>query len=200
MSKEYVEYLLKNYRGIKRDILAFIDENMPGRLRYAGLHPMAGKEIGGFANAQAAMLRGAGFIIVLPEQADERAAELVRELSRYVGAGRIVTNEGGEHDAIIAYTSDLMHIAANALCAEYPKNMTMAHTAGAFRDCTRIARLDAELWTELLLGNAENILEPLRAYIGSLKRFEAALAGGDEAALRELLRTGTENKEKMLRL
>ena len=186
--------------GVKKDILALAAEHLPPHIHYVGLHPMAGKEVGGFDNAEARLFKGAGFILVLPENCAQSAIDMLTALSRYVGAGRVVVNHANEHDAIIAYSSDLMHISAAALCADYPPSITMAHTAGAFRDCTRIAKIDAALWTELLSANAYNILPELKRYIATLERYAEALQSGDQTTLYEMLETANQNKASILSL
>ena len=183
--------------GVKSGMVAFIDAALPGRLAYVGIHPMAGRERGGFENADAALLRGAGFILVTAQRVDPRAVALVQELCEHVGARRVLQNTAHEHDEIIGYTSDLMHIAAVALCAQYPENMTMAHTAGAFRDCTRIAQIDAELWTQLLIQNRGGTLAHLRRLQSTLAEYQHALETQDEAALHALLAQAARNKAQM---
>lgn len=184
--------------GVKKDIFATIMENLPEGVEYIGLHPMAGKEVGGFINADASLYQNAGFIMVLPEKHNADAVTFMKALLAHIGAGRVVYNTPREHDDIIAYTSDLMHVAAVALCASYPHSMTMAHTAGSFRDCTRIATIDADLWTELFTENAESVLPHLRQYIDNLQGFEKALLRDDKTFIHAFLRKATENKQAML--
>lgn len=186
--------------GVKRDILTFVETTFPDHLHYIGLHPMAGKEVSGFANAEGTLFRNAGFIIVPPASYHQQALELIEELAHYVGAGRVAVNGADEHDAIIAYTSDLMHIAATSLCHDFPANMTMAHTAAAFRDCTRIANVDATLWTELLLENAANIIPHLGRYIENLTNFQAALQSRDQEFIQQFLERATDHKKQIVKL
>ena len=172
----------------------------PARLRYIGIHPMAGKEVGGFVNASSEIFKGAGFIITPPDDPNPDALAAIREMIDYIGAGSVVVNTPEEHDSVIAYTSDLMHIASAMLCVDYPGNMTKAHTAGAFRDCTRIANLDARLWTELLAGNMSDIIPWLDRYIDGLAQIRTALNSGDKESLHSLLELAAVNKKKMLEL
>lgn len=183
--------------GVKSEMMSIIPPLLPQGIDYVGLHPMAGKEVDGFDNADAALFRGAGFIIVAPDSCQKSSVELLAELSRYVGAGRICVNSAEDHDRIIAYTSDLMHISATALCAIHPGDMTMAHTAGAFRDCTRIANINPTLWTELFLQNGQYILPVLEAYISHLTAFQTALKGKDKAFIHDFLDHSTKNKKEM---
>ena len=186
--------------GVKGEIFGLIDTLKPEGVEYISLHPMAGKECGGFANADGSLFKGAGFIITPPPNHSESAFALIHELCEYVGAGRIIVNAADEHDSIIGYTSDLMHIAATALCQSFPPNMTMAHTAGAFRDCTRIATIDAALWTDLLTKNAEHILPHLERLVASLSGFRDSLKNGDNAAIHSFLERAYNNKKEMMSL
>lgn len=186
--------------GVKQEIMAFISQALPDQVDYIGLHPMAGKEVSGFENADQAIFAKTGFIIILPETYRKSSVALIKDLSLYVGAGRVCVNSPEDHDRIIAYTSDLMHISATALCEVFPPNMTMAHTAGAFRDCTRIAHIDADLWTELFVKNADNIIPHLEVYINSLTNLKKALAENDQTFIHSFLSTANTNKKEMLTL
>ena len=186
--------------GVKREIYSKIIPILPENIDFVGIHPMAGKEVGGFANSDKSIFQGAGFVIVSHEKCKSASVNLLEDISSYVGAGRICVNNAEEHDNIIAYTSDLMHISAAALCKSYPQNMTLTHTAGAFRDCTRIADIDAELWTELCLNNSGNILPYLQKYIDNLTEFRTALESGDEKFINKFLADASENKKGIKKL
>ena len=186
--------------GVKGEIFKLIDALKPSGVEYISMHPMAGKECGGFANADGSLFKGAGFIITPPPDYSESALALIFDLCEYVGAGRICINEADEHDSIIGYTSDLMHIAATALCQDFPENMTMAHTAGAFRDCTRIAMIDAALWTDLLTKNAGHIIPHIDKLILALSGFSNALQNEDKAHIYSFLERACNNKKEMMSL
>jgi prephenate dehydrogenase len=91
-----------------------------------------------------------------------------------------------------------MHISAAGLCLDFHPEMTLAHTAGAFRDCTRIADINADAWTELLSANKINVLNALDAYIGGLGAIRDAIAAGDKQSLRALLNKAGGNKRDLL--
>ena len=106
-----------------------------------------------------------GYIITPVKTSKKESVELIREIAKYIGSTRITIASPEEHDSVIAYTSDLMHIAASALCLSYPEKMNRAYTAGSFRDCTRVARINPKLWSELFLANRKNVLngiDPLK--------------------------------------
>jgi prephenate dehydrogenase len=170
---------------------------LPAGVDYVGIHPMAGREKDGFANADPAIFKDTGFIICPLPATRPESITLMRELAEYIGATRLAVSPPDEHDSIISYTSDLMHIASAGLCVEYHSGMTSAFTAGAFRDCTRVADINAGAWTELLMDNRVCTLASLEGYIGNLRSIRDALASGDEAALLRILERAGKNKREM---
>ncbi|MDR3075761.1 MAG: prephenate dehydrogenase [Synergistaceae bacterium] len=184
--------------GVKSGLYAKLGGLLPARADYIGIHPMAGKERDGFDNADPAIYKNSGFIICPLPATKRESVELMKEVAGYIGATRLAVAPPHEHDAIIAYTSDLMHIAAAGLCAEYHPGITSAFTAGAFRDCTRVADINAGAWAELLTDNRAHTLACLDRYIDSLREMRGALAAGDEKKLRAILERAGENKREML--
>ena len=185
--------------GVKSRISKEICAAVPDGVFYVGSHPMAGKEVEGFDNAEPTLFDGCGFIIVPTEKSDDKSIEIVISLARHLGAARIAVNTPEEHDSIIAYTSDLMHISASALCLDFNENMNLAYTAGAFRDCTRIAMINPKLWTELFLENAEHIVTEIDRFSASLNKFRDAIANGSADKLFDLLSTVRANKTDILK-
>lgn len=185
--------------GVKSRISKEICSAVTDGVFYVGSHPMAGKEVEGFDNAEPTLFDGCGFIIVPTEKSDDKSIELVSSMARHLGAARIAVNTPEEHDSIIAYTSDLMHISASALCLDFNENMNLAYTAGAFRDCTRIAMINPKLWTELFLENAEHIVTEIDRFSASLNKFRDAIANGRADRLFDLLSTVRANKTDILK-
>ncbi len=183
--------------GIKSKIAEEICEILPDGVDYVGGHPMAGTENSGFAYATAELFWMTGFIVTPMPGAKESSVSLIKEMAHYIGATRITEASFQEHDGVIAYTSDLMHIAAAGLCLDYHPKMNRAYTAGAFRDCTRIAKINPALWTELFLDNKENVVAEIDRYLGSLNRIREAIQSEDGETLYQLLSTVAENKEVM---
>ena len=160
---------------------------------------MAGKETDGFSSASADLFRGCGYIITPLYNATERGIKLVRSMAEYMGAARITEADAETHDRIIAYTSDLMHVSASALCLNYNKEMNLAYTAGAFRDCTRIANINPKLWSELFIENRENLLYEIDGLTRALGAIRQAIERSDRKELEEILETVRTNKLKMQR-
>lgn len=183
--------------GVKEGISKKIRAAIPDSADYVGGHPMAGKEVDGFENASSELFWMTGFIVTPDENSKESSIALLKEMAKYIGATRIAMASPREHDKVIAYTSDLMHVAASALCLDYPSEMNRAYTAGAFRDCTRIARINGELWSSLLISNRENVVSEIDRLIGSLGKIRERVETGDRANLEQLLNRVCENKLTM---
>ena len=184
--------------GVKSGLYRKLEGILPQQADYVGIHPMAGKERGGFENADPIIFRDSGFIICPLPSTKPQSVSLMQELAGYIGAKRISVSPPAEHDEIIAYTSGLTHIAAAGLCIDYHEAMTSAFTGGAFRDCTRIADINAAAWTELLMDNRPNTLDRLERYIESLQEIRRCLADNDAGGLRELLELAGKNKRERL--
>ncbi|MDR1471938.1 MAG: prephenate dehydrogenase [Synergistaceae bacterium] len=184
--------------GVKGALYARLEGLLPDDVDYVGIHPMAGRERDGFDNADPAIYENSGMIITPLPRSKPEGVSLMREMAEHIGASRIAVTPPEEHDAIIAYTSDLMHIASAGLCMDFHPGMTPAHAAGAFRDCTRVADINAGAWTELLMSNRRHVLERLDIYMNNLSRVREALASGDERELFSLLDAAGGNKREML--
>lgn len=183
--------------GVKTVLADSIKRVLPDGVDYVGGHPMAGKEVDGFKNASSELFWMSGYIVTPIDTSKPESVELIKDAAHYIGATRITTASPEEHDRVIAYTSDLMHISASALCLTYPKEMNRAYTAGAFRDCTRVARINPELWSELFLANRENIICESERLIKNIEMIKTAVESGDRGRVAALLEKVRENKIAM---
>lgn len=177
--------------GTKREVCAELSviakEN---GFMYVGGHPMAGKECGGFVNASESLYDGASMILTPDSSIDMKTLELLKNYFTDIGFANLTFTTPEEHDEIIAYTSQLAHIVSGA----YVKSPTAARrrgfSAGSFKDMTRVARLDEDMWTELMLQNSDYLCDELAILIDKLTEYREALLAKDETALRECLKEG----------
>lgn len=182
--------------GIKTSIMESAS-CLPDTVDFIGCHPMAGKETSGIENAEKDLFRRAHFIITpRPESAREHI-DLLWRMGQHMGFRDIVITTPQEHDKIIAYTSQLMHILAVATCDDEDLFTCKGFEGGSFRDCTRVAALDVPLWTELFSMNAPALCESIRKLEGNLHAYLEVLESGDTARLREKLSYSAARKRKM---
>lgn len=161
---------------------------------YIGGHPMAGRERGGFTASTEDLYVGASMILTPDERTDMKLLETLRDFFLDVGFGKLTFSQPEEHDRIIAFTSQLAHIVSSAYVKSPEAQRRRGFSAGSFRDMTRVARLDEDMWTELFLDDADFLTGELGILIGHLEEYREALAAGDGERLRALLRDGREKK------
>ena len=161
---------------------------------YIGGHPMAGRERGGFPSATADLYDGASMILTPDGRTDMALLETLQAFFLDVGFAGLTFSDPEEHDRIIAYTSQLAHITSSAYIKSPEAQRRRGFSAGSFRDMTRVARLDEDMWTELFLDDADYLTEELETLIGHLNDYLAALKSRDARTLRALLKDGREKK------
>lgn len=181
--------------GVKRAVVEKIAPIAARRgFSYIGGHPMAGLERGGFVNSSDRLYDGASMILTPDNRTDMQLLETLKAFFLDVGFANLTFSDPDEHDRIIAYTSQLAHIASSAYVKSPEAQKRRGFSAGSFRDMTRVARLDEKMWTELFLDNADHLTEELGILIGHLNEYLAALESRDADALRALLKEGRELK------
>ena len=183
--------------GIKTEVCKEIGElTKDTSLRFIGGHPMAGIEKSGFAASFATLFCGASMILCTETCGDEGAIETVSELCRALGFARITPSTARRHDEIIAYTSQLAHVISSAYIQSKLATAHAGFSAGSFKDMTRVARLNPDMWTELFFENRDNLSSVIGELIGHLSQYKDALDRGDRAAMHTLLSTGDARKKK----
>ncbi len=161
---------------------------------YVGGHPMAGKEHGGFKNSTALLFAGASMILTPDDTTDAPLLERLKTFFMSLGFGTVTYSTPAEHDRIISYTSQLCHITSSAFVKSPTAQTHMGFSAGSFRDLTRVAYLDENMWTELFLADADFLTGELDILIEHLQEYRDAIGDRDKDRLRALLREGRELK------
>ena len=161
---------------------------------YIGGHPMAGKERGGFTSATEDLYVGASMILTPDKRTDMKLLEMLKAFFLDVGFANLTFSTPDEHDRIIAYTSQLAHIVSSAYIKSPEAQRRRGFSAGSFRDMTRVARLDEDMWTELFLDDTDYLTKELDILIENLSEYADALKAKDADRLRALLKDGKEKK------
>lgn len=161
---------------------------------YIGGHPMAGKERSGFVNAAEDLFVGASMILTPDKHTEITRLEQIKALFTDIGFATLTFTSPEEHDSIIAYTSQLAHITSSAYVKSPTAQQRRGFSAGSFKDMTRVARLDENMWTELFLANSDNLSKELETLITHLEEYLSALKNNDAETLRQLLKDGKEKK------
>lgn len=181
--------------GVKRPVTALMKKLAPlyPDLNFAGGHPMTGREFSGVAHSTAGLYDGASVLLV-PVSASLEALAALKKMYTDAGAEGVVITDAETHDAMIAYTSQLAHIVSSAYVRSDSAAKHYGYSAGSFRDMTRVARMNAKMWTELMRENADDLSREVRAMARRMTEYADALDSGDDEALFRLLDSGNRMK------
>jgi prephenate dehydrogenase len=164
---------------------------------FVGGHPMAGTHNSGFKASRATLFKGASMILVPPVYDDIMLFDRIETLLKPVGFGRLTVTTAHKHDEMIAYTSQMAHVVSNAYIKSPTAREHKGYSAGSYKDLTRVAWLNPDMWAELFDENSDILIKELDFFIASLSLYRNALADGDRTRLRELLDEGRKLKEEL---
>lgn len=198
--KEYSKYikagtLITDVTGIKGAIIEKINNLVPQGAEFIASHPMAGKEVYGVKNADDGIFRDANFIIVPTRDNTPNAIEKCKSLGELLGFRRISYLNPKQHDEMIAFLSQLTHcIAVSLMCANGDPNL-VSYTGDSFRDLTRIANINENMWSELFLLNKDALLYEMDCYRNCFDKLYNAIRDGDERVIKDMMRLSTARRK-----
>ena len=171
--------------GIKEKIIRDID-------------PMARREKRGIDFADSKVFKNANYIIIKDEKNKRENLELLSEIVKLMGFKKVSFLTAQEHDEIIAFTSQLTHaIAVSLVNSDSEKYDTNRFIGDSYRDLTRIAKINEDLWAELFIGNKKNLLEMIQQFEKELDIIKDALNNNDLGTLKEKFIMSTRRREKI---
>ena len=183
--------LITDVTGVKSAVVDQVQTLLPEGVEYIAAHPMAGREVGGVENSDDGIFRGANYIVVPTKKNTPEGIELCKELGRELGFARVSVLTPEKHDEMIAFLSQLTHcIAVSLMCAGEDTGL-VDYTGDSFRDLTRIARIQENLWSELFLLNKEALLEQMKRFKEAFLTLENAIACEDVEKMKEMMRLST---------
>ena len=164
---------------------------------FVGGHHMAGSHFSGFKYSRADLYKGAPMVLVPPRFDDIDLLQRVKDAMAPCGFGMFSVTTAEEHDRMIAFTSQMPHVLSNAFIKSPTARQHKGFSAGSYKDLTRVAWLNAPMWSELFLENRDNLLFELNTYLDSLTAYRDALEAGDGERLTALLEAGKKAKEEV---
>ena len=186
--------LATDVTGVKSGVVEKAQALLFPRVEFIGAHPMAGREVSGVENARADLFRGANYIVTPTAANTEEAIACCETLGRTLGARNISRLTPKEHDEMIGFLSQLTHCIAVALMTCKESRHLVDYTGDSFRDLTRIAKINENMWTELFLWNREELLSQMDLFIAHFAKLRDALAQGDEETMKDMMRLSTERR------
>ncbi|MBE7062754.1 MAG: prephenate dehydrogenase [Clostridia bacterium] len=157
---------------------------------YVGGHPMAGTHNSGFKYSRSDMFRGAPMVIVPPVYDDMALLDSIKKVLSPLEFGSFSVTDADSHDKRIAFTSQLAHVVSNAYVKSPEAKMHKGLSAGSYKDLTRVAWLNPDMWTELFLENRTHLLEELDGILHHIREYRDALSSEDAEKLWQLLDDG----------
>lgn len=189
--------ILSDVAGIKTHYEDDINKLIENKYEFVFCHPMAGREKRGFEFATDEVFKGANFIITPTALNKESTLKLVEDLVYEMGFARVKRITPQEHDKLISFTSQLPHAIAVALINSDIFSNTGDFIGDSYRDLTRIANINEVLWTELFLGNKENLLESIENFEEQLDIIKKAIKDDDKEKLKEKFIESSKRREKL---
>ena len=183
--------------GLKGSFVEEAQRTVPDGVEFIGTHPMAGREKKGYENGNAEMFLGATFILTPTERNTPETIRGMYSFARICGFARVRQVDPMLHDELIAYTSHLPHVLASVLMASWKgTDEVIAYTGGSFRDSTRVADINAELWTELFMMNSVALTEKLRDFSIEFSEFVSLMEASDREGMQRFLERSTERRRR----
>ena len=198
--KEY-QHLLKagtiitDVTGVKGSIVYEIQELLRNDVEFIAAHPMAGREVYGVENSDASIFKGANYIVTPTEKNTPQAIEVCKELGRELGFARISCLSPEEHDDMIGFVSQLTHCIAVTLMTCTDCEELVDYTGDSFRDLTRIAAINDEMWSELFLMNKQPLLDNMEKFMTEFERLHQLLKQEDRESIRQMMQLSTRRRK-----
>ena len=187
--------VITDVTGVKGCIVVRVQNMLPSGVEFISAHPMAGKEVGGIKNADDSIFHTANYIVVPTNRNTPDGIRLCCDLGRVLGFRDISSLTVRQHDEMIAFLSQLTHgIAISLMCANGDPNL-VRYTGDSFRDLTRIANINDEMWSELFLANRDALLMEMDGYREAFDRLYDTIKNGDREAMRDMMRLSSARRK-----
>lgn len=188
--------VITDVTGVKGCIVGKIQDILRDDVEFIAAHPMAGREVCGVQNSTDEIFKGANYIVVPTEKNTMSAIELCRDLGEKLGFRQVSELSVQMHDKMIAFLSQLTHcIAVSLMCADNTPGLEY-YTGDSFRDLTRIAKINDEMWSELFLYNKDALLTEMDKFKASFDELYEKIKTGDRDGMRQMMRTSTERRKR----
>lgn len=197
-NQQYLESgtILMDISGVKTNIVEPVQAILREDLELISIHPMCGRESRGIDFAQADIFDNANYIIVPTDKNTPKAIEAAKQLGKDLRVKNISILSCEEHDRMIGFLSQLTHVIAVSLMNTHDNSHLVEYTGDSFRDLTRIATINEDLWSELFLLNKDILLDEIDQFLDATKHFRDSLEKEDIDEMKRLFIQST-NRRKL---
>ena len=186
--------LITDVSGVKRSLIYKAQEILREDLEYVSAHPMAGKEVSGVENADANIFKNANYIVTPTNKNTEENIQIVESIGHILNFKNVVRLSPEEHDEMIGFLSQLTHcIAVSLMTCKDSENLVM-YTGDSFRDLTRIAKINENMWPELFISNKDELLKQMDLFMGEFLKLRKTIEDEDVENMQEMMRLSTKRR------
>ncbi len=187
--------IVTDVTGVKGGVVCDVQTALRKDVEFIAAHPMAGRECSGVENAKAEIFEGANYIVVPTEKNMQEAIELCKDLGRELGFKHISELSVKQHDETVGFLSHLTHCIAVSLMVCKESGHLADYTGDSFRDLTRIAKINDEMWSELFLLNKDEIVEQMNLFEQHFGKLKECIQNDDREGIREMMRLSTKRRK-----
>lgn len=186
--------ILTDVTGVKKWVIDELTTILRLDVEYIGAHPMAGKEVNGVEHSSKEMFKEANYIVTPTKTSSEEAIRVAKSIGQLLGFKTIVELEPEMHDEMIGFLSQLTHCIAVSLMTCKESTHLVSYTGDSFRDLTRIAKINENLWSELFILNKEELLSQMDLFLEQFINLKNAIANDDIIKMKEIMKLSTERR------
>lgn len=190
--------IITDVTGVKNELVEDINGLIPKDVDFVFGHPMAGREKKGLGYSSAEVFKGANYIITPNPRNKAKSIEIIKWLAKNIGFEKIIELSPEKHDEVIAFTSQLPHVLAVALVNSDDLNIDTGSVVGdSYRELTRIAQINSELWTELFIENKGNLVQKIELLEENINKIKRAILEEDRDLLKEEFERSSDRRKKL---
>lgn len=187
--------LISDVASVKTGVVKPIQDIIRDDVEFLSSHPMAGKEVSGVKFADDSIFHSANFIILPTEKNTQEAIDSLRQMAQILGFHNISELSVEDHDAMIGFVSHLTHAIAVSLMNTNDNTHLVEYTGDSFRDLTRIAKINENLWSEVFFLNKDNLIKEIDDFTAEVENLKSKLLNNDVEGLKELFIQSTARRK-----
>lgn len=188
--------IITDVTGVKGGIVDRVQALLPHGVEYIAAHPMAGREVGGVQNSDESLFNDANYLVVPTERNTPEVIRLCCELGWVLGFANVSCLSPQKHDEMIGFLSQLTHCIAVSLMCSCDDPEMVHYTGDSFRDLTRIANINDDMWSELFLANRETLLYQMEQYRTNFDKLYTHIQNADRDGMRDMMRLSTHRRKQ----
>lgn len=187
--------LITDVSSVKTGVVYPIQQNLRDDVEFISSHPMAGKEVSGVKFADDTIFHIANFIILPTEKNTKESIDTMYQFAKILGFANISELTVEQHDEMVGFVSHLTHAIAVSLMNTNDNTHLVEYTGDSFRDLTRIAKINENLWSEVFFLNKENLIHEIDDFINEVNNLKEKLVHDDVEGLKELFIQSTARRK-----